>query len=89
MTSPDENPPIAEPTRPKRPSRSPRKREDAPLTQEDFSAQMQQLTAKAKAAGLSPIQTMLQSYAKQGMRMVEGMMGALENDNKPQGKKRK
>lgn len=78
MTTPEEKPPITPPKRPKR-LRKPRKDANAPLTQEDFAEQMRALSEKAKAAGLSPIRTMFNAYATQGMAMIESMMGALEN----------
>lgn len=71
--SPDEKRPIAESEAPKE--------QDAPLTQEMFAAQMQRLTERARAAGLSPIQTMLQTYAERGRTIIEGMLGAFENED--------
>ena len=54
--------------------------QDAPLTKEEFAAQMQQLTERAKAAGLNPIHTMAQTYVKQGMAIVEGLLASLEHE---------
>ncbi len=88
----NETPPVEPPKAPKRPRSAPRKPKDAPLTQEDFEAQMQRLSERAKEAGLSPLRTLVQSYAKQGMRMVESMMDALDTPDtakKPAPKKRK
>ncbi len=68
---PDENPPIAE----NEPA------PDAPLTKEEFADQMQRLTERARAAGLNPIHTMVQTYAKRGMAIVEGLLASLESDD--------
>ncbi len=54
--------------------------QDAPLTKEEFSAQMQRLTERAKAAGLNPLQTLAQTYAKRGMCIIEGLLASLENE---------
>ena len=51
---------------------------DALMTQEQFTAQLTQLTERAKAAGLRPIQAMLTSYIKQGMNMLDKMLEGLE-----------
>lgn len=63
----------------KRPKPAVEPEQDVPLTQEAFAAQMHQLTERAKAAGLNPIQVMAQTYAKQGMVILEGLLGALAN----------
>lgn len=52
--------------------------QDAPLTKEQLAAKMQRLTERAKAAGLSPLQTLLQTYAKTGMALLEAQLAALE-----------
>ena len=71
--SQDEQPPIVENETPKEVG------QDTPLTQEEFEAQMQRLTERAKAAGLNPIQTMLHSYASRGRAIINSLLGALEN----------
>lgn len=71
--STDEKPPIAE--------------EDAPLTKEEFAAQMHLLTERARAAGLNPIQTMAQSYVRQGMVILDGLLASLENNASSEKKK--
>jgi len=48
------------------------------MTQEQFAVQMAQLTERARAAGLRPIQAMLASYVKQGMNMLDKMLEGLE-----------
>ena len=54
--------------------------EVAPLTKEAFSAQIQRLTERAKAAGWSPLHAMAQAYVKRGMAVIEGLLSALENE---------
>ena len=51
--------------------------QDAPLTKEEFTAQLQRLTERAKAAGLHPIRTMAHTYAKQGMSIGRGILAAI------------
>ena len=60
--------------------------QDAPLTKEEFAAQMQRLTERARAAGLNPIQTMVHTYAKRGMSIIEGLLASLENEDGPKKK---
>ena len=52
--------------------------EDAPLTQAEFQAQLEKLQARARAAGLRPLQVMMAAYAKRGMAVIEGVLSALE-----------
>ncbi len=61
--------------------------QDAPLTKEMFAAQMQQLTERARAAGLNPIHTMAKTYIKQGMTIIEGLLASLENEGSSKKKK--
>ena len=68
--SPDEKRPTAETVE---------SEQDAPITQDEFEAQMQRLTERARAAGLSPVQTMLHAYAERGRIIVAGMLSALED----------
>ena len=60
--------------------------QDAPLTKEQFAAQMQRLNERARAAGLKPLQLMAQTYAKLGMAMLEGVLASLESDDSPKKK---
>mgnify|MGYP001579455470 CR=1 FL=1 len=55
--------------------------QDTPLTQEQFAAQMQRLAERARAAGLNPLQTMAQTYARRGMAILEGLLASLESDD--------
>jgi hypothetical protein len=61
----------------------------APMTSEEFSAALEELTARAKAAGLRPLQVMFSLYAKQGMTVVENLLSAFEEGSpkKPPPKK--
>ncbi len=76
--SSDENRPIAE--------NEETKEGGVPLTKEDFAAQMKQLTERARAAGLNPIQTMARTYIKQGMAIIEGLLTSLESNDSPKKK---
>ena len=79
--SPDEQRPIAENEVPEEVE------QDAPLTKEAFAAQIQRLAERARAAGFNPIRAMAQTYAKQGLAIVEGLLVALENENNSKKKK--
>ncbi len=61
--------------------------QDVPLTKEEFAAQMQRLTERARAAGLNPIQTMARTYANLGMAMLNGILASLENADSSKKKK--
>lgn len=56
--------------------------EETPITREEFRAQMQRLTSRAKAAGLKPIEEMAHSYARQGMTVLESLLQAFEEGSK-------
>ena len=60
---------------------------DAPLTQEEFAIEMQRLTERARAAGLSPLHTMAQTYLRQGMVILEGVVASLDTDDSSKKKK--
>ena len=81
MTDSDDKPPIAENETPKEVEQVIEPAQDAHLTKETSSAQMQRLTERARAAGLSPLQVMAQTYAKRGLAILDGLLGALENAN--------
>ena len=44
--------------------------EDAPLTKEMLSAQIDHLIERARAAGLNPIQMLLNTYKKRGTAII-------------------
>ena len=71
--SPDEKHPIAEKEAPKDAE------EETPLTKEEFSAEMDRLAERARAAGLNPIRAMVQTYASQGRAILQGLLAGLEN----------
>ena len=77
--SPDENIPTAENAVPKGVEEVIEPEQDAPLTQETFADQMQLLTNRARAAGLSPVHTLVRTYAKRGRIILESILGALES----------
>ena len=56
------------------------------MTQEQFSAQMTELTERARAAGLRPIQAMITTYFKLGVTMLDKMLEGLEPENSPKKK---
>lgn len=62
-----------------------------PLTAEEFKQALDQLTERAKAAGLRPLQTMAATYLKQSMDVLDGLLAALEGakDAKPEQPKQK
>ena len=85
--SPGEDRPIEEKQAPK---------EDAPLTQEQYDAQMQQLAERARAAGLNPLQALAHTYVRQGAATVrqgvarlEDFLTSLENKEEKPRKKEK
>lgn len=51
----------------------------APLTREELTKKMEELSVRARAAGMSPLQTMIATYAKRGMTMIEVFLSALED----------
>ena len=79
---PDKKTPIAKNEAPKaESSRNGEVEQDGPLTKEAFSAQLQRLTESARDAGLKPLQTMAQTYARRVMAMIEGLLSSLEHDD--------
>jgi len=54
------------------------------MTKEQFAAQMTQLTERARAAGLRPIQAMLTTYVRQGMTMLDKLLEGLEPEATPE-----
>ena len=57
-----------------------------PMTQEQFSAHMTELTERARAAGLRPVQAMLATYVKLGMTMLDKVLEGLEPVDSPKKK---
>ena len=52
-----------------------------PLTSEEFAKALDQLVTRARAAGIRPLQVMAATYLKQGMDMLDGVLGALEGSS--------
>ena len=63
-------------------------KDDAPLTKEELAAQMQRLTERARAAGLNPLKTLIQTYTRQGRAILEGFLDSLESDDSPKKKEK-
>ena len=51
----------------------------APITHEELTAKLEQLSARARAAGISPLQQMISSYARRGMTIIDTFLSALED----------
>jgi hypothetical protein len=49
-------------------------------SREELVAKLEQLSARARAAGMSPIQMVGRSYLERGMRVLDGLLSALETD---------
>ena len=58
-----------------------------PLTSEEFAKALDQLVTRARAAGIRPLQVMAATYVKQGMDMLDGVLGALEGGKSPKKEK--
>ena len=74
-TLPEGKPPAAaQAAPPAAPAASP----NAPNTREELAVKFEQLAARARAAGISPLQAMAQTYVKRGMAVLDGILSALE-----------
>ena len=54
---------------------------DAPPTKEMLVAQFHQLADSIRAAGLNPLQMLLQTYKKRGMAVIAGLMAGLGDED--------
>lgn len=54
--------------------------EVAPPTHDELIAKLEQFSNRAREAGLSPLQMMARSYAARGMKVLDGLLSALEED---------
>ena len=63
--------------------------QDATITKEELADQMHLLADRARAAGLSPIRSLLQAYGVLGMGVLESLLLSLENAGKPKKKKKR
>ena len=73
--SPDEEHPKAEKEAPKEVE------QDIPLTIEEFSAEMDRLAERARAAWLNPLRAMGETYFRHGRAMLEGVLTSLEKED--------
>ena len=60
--------------------------EAEPLTTDRLVESFEELITKGRAAGLRPLRMLLATYIKQGLAVVDGVLGAFE-DGKKGGKK--
>ena len=56
----------------------PKKAQAPSLTSQEFSESLDKLFARAREAGVRPLQVMATSYAKQGLALLDGFFAALE-----------
>ena len=63
------------------PGQTPEEAQDAPLTREELATKLQQLSERARAAGMSPLQAMAGAYLKRGLAVIDGLLGAFEEDS--------
>lgn len=56
--------------------------QDPPLPREELVAKLDQLSARAREAGLSPLRMMAEAYAKRGLAVLDSLLGALEEPKK-------
>ncbi len=54
---------------------------EEPITAEEFTERVGELVNRARDAGLRPARMMVSSYMKQGLRVVDGLLDALEGGN--------
>lgn len=86
---PDDERPIAEAEPAKEAPQAVEPAQEDPLTREAFAAQMRLLTERARAAGLNPLRVLAQTYTKQGMVILEGLLGSLESADSSRTTKKK
>lgn len=60
---------------------------EPPMSSAEFSATLDQLMTRAKAAGVRPLQVMATSYAKQGLAMLDGLLASLDQGTSADAKK--
>ena len=58
------------------PSKAPKTREE--FAREELAAKFEKLATRARAAGISPLHAMAQTYVKRGMAVLDGILSALE-----------
>lgn len=57
--------------------------------QEELADSLDKLIARARAAGVRPLQLMVAAYAKQGLDILDGLLAALEEGAEKKGKGKK
>lgn len=57
----------------------------APISVDEFREMRDQLFARARAAGMRPLQLMLMEYARQGMALFEGVLSSLDENSRKRG----
>ena len=63
----------------KKPTIAENEAQDAPLTQEEYDAQMLSLNERARAAGLNPMQALAHTYVRQGAATVRQGVAKIED----------
>mgnify|MGYP001585100679 CR=1 FL=1 len=48
------------------------------IDRDELATKLDELVTRARAAGISPLQALMKSYAKRGMAVIEGLLSALE-----------
>ena len=51
-----------------------------PLTSQEFTEALDMLVARARTAGLRPLQIMAATYVRQSMGLIDGLLAALDGD---------
>lgn len=55
----------------------------APLTREELAAKLEQLSIRAKAAGLNPVRELGSVYVRRFMKVLDSLLDGLEEGTKP------
>ena len=50
-----------------------------PLTREELTTKLEELSARARDAGMSPVRELLSTYARRGMAMLDTFLSSLED----------
>ena len=58
-----------------------------PLTSQEFTEALDMLVARARTAGLRPLQIMARTYVRQSMGLIDGLLAALDGDKDKKDKK--
>jgi len=57
-----------------------------PLTSEQFKEAFHELIERGKAAGVRPFQVMASAYVRQGMSLIDSVLGSFEDDRQDEPK---